>query len=322
MINVMNVSLFSITSFDMQKIININFDKAAKEMTPSEVFGDELIVSKLQNRRNNSQRIENMPTIRLDAVTFFICMHGEISFHLDYRDYQLNRNMLLQLNRIHILNNVRMSNNYEGYMVAISPYLAQFIMSNVHSMKKASVRLERFFPLMELSESQMNSLIEIIIRIIKIMKDSKHAFQNHILKNEVSNFLLEIANINIERSQNQEVAYEAISYKEEVVQNFIHLVFDNCKKEHNVSFYAEKLCMTSGNLSRILKIISGKTTIKWISDTLIMESKILLNKPSVNIQEISEELHFVDQSSFGKFFKKNTGQTPTEFKNKIKKKGK
>lgn len=303
----------------MKEILSIDFNRAAKEMASSEVFGNELIVSDLHNRRDNSQRIENMPTIRLDAVTFFICTHGEISFHVDYRDYHLHRNMLLQLDRIHILNNVRMSDHFEGYMVAISPKLVQSIMDDVHTIKKMSVRLERSFPLMEFSESETNSLIEIIIRIIRIMKASKHAFQNHILKNEASNFLLEMANINLERSQNEEVAYEAIARKEEVVQNFIHLVLDNCKEEHEVSFYAKKICMTSGNLSRILKTISGKTAIKWISETLVIESKILLQKPSVNIQQVSEELHFADQSSFGKFFKKHTGLTPIEFKNKVQK---
>jgi AraC-like DNA-binding protein len=303
----------------MKEIINIDFDRTAKEITSSEVFGDELIVSDLDNRRDNCQRIENMPTIRLDAVTFFICTHGEISFYVDHKDYHLHSNMLLQLNRIHILNNVSMSNHFEGYMVAISPKLAQSIMGDVHMIEKMSIRLERSFPLMKLSESQTNTLIEMIIRMIKVMKVSGHAFQNHILKNEVSNFLLEMANINLKQIQNKEIVYGSIDYKEEVVQSFIRLVFDNCKEEHEVSFYAEKLCMTSGNLSRILKKISGKTAITWISDTLVIESKILLQKPSVNIQKISEELHFADQSTFGKFFKKHTGQTPTEFRNKVQK---
>ncbi|KAA6324899.1 Arabinose operon regulatory protein [termite gut metagenome] len=301
----------------MKGIINIDFDRVVKEMTSSEVFGNELIVSNLHNRRDNSQRTENMPTVRLDALTFFMCTHGEILFHVDYKDYHLHGNMLLQLNRIHILNNVRMSSHFEGYMVAISPKLAESIMADIHLMKNAFISRALFLPLIEFSELETNSLIEIIVRIIKIMKNSDHDFQNYILKNEVSTLLMEVANFNLKRNKNKEVIYETIGHKEEIAQNFIRLVFEYCKENHEVSFYAEKLCMTSGNLSRILKTISGKTAIKWIGDTLLVEAKILLQKPNINVQQVADGLHFGDQSSFSKFFKKHTGQTPTEFKNKV-----
>ncbi|KAA6339197.1 Arabinose operon regulatory protein [termite gut metagenome] len=129
-------------------------------------------------------------------------------------------------------------------------------------------------------------------------------------------FLLEMANINLQRNEERAQAYEA-SHKEEIVQQFIRLILSHCKQQHEVSFYAKELCITSGYLSRIMKTSSGKTAIKWISDALIAESKILLRRPNVNIQQVSDELHFGDQSSFGKFFKKHMGLTPMEYKNEI-----
>lgn len=301
----------------MREIISIDFNRAARQMSSSEVFGDELIVSDLHNRRNDTQRLDNVPTIRLDAIIFFICTQGEISFHIDYKDYHLHENMLLQLNSIYILSNVRMSNDFEGYFIAISPKLAYSIIDEVQAIKKIYVSFDRSVRSIEFSESERSDLIENIIRIIKMMKYSGHAFQNHILKNETSNLLLEIANIYLARKNNNGITDEVLSRKEEAVQKFVRLVFDNCKKEHEVNFYAEQLCMTSGNLSRILKTISGKTAIKWISDTLVIESKLLLQNPNTTIQQVSEELNFGDQSSFGKFFKKHTGITPMEFRNKV-----
>lgn len=75
--------------------------------------------------------------------------------------------------------------------------------------------------------------------------------------------------------------------------------------------------MTPGNLSRAVTAASGKSPIKWISDAVVAEAKILLRNPDMNIQQVSEELHFGDQSSFGKFFKKHTGFTPIEYKGNI-----
>ncbi|MCD8179486.1 MAG: helix-turn-helix domain-containing protein [Tannerellaceae bacterium] len=70
------------------------------------------------------------------------------------------------------------------------------------------------------------------------------------------------------------------------------------------------------NLTRIITSNSGKSPLKWIHDDLIAEAKTLLWKPDISIQEIAEELHFGDQSSFSKFFKKNVGVTPTKFRKK------
>ena len=303
----------------MREIINIDFNRAAREMSSSEVFGNELIVTDLQSRKNDKQRLENAPAIRLEAVSFFICTQGQIEFHVDYKDYRLHKNMLLQLNNIHILENVRMDSQYEGYLVAISPKLTQHIMWEVYTTKKLSAKLERHSPLVTLSEVETMRLIEIILRIVERLKETDHYFQQYILKNEVSNFLLETANINIKQNEAKEQIYNKIDYREEIAQRFLHLVHTNCKEEHEVSFYSNKLGMSTGNLSRILNEISGKSAIKWISDILIMESKILLQKPGMNIQQVSEALHFTDQSSFGRFFKKHTGLKPMEFKNKAQK---
>ena len=47
---------------------------------------------------------------------------------------------------------------------------------------------------------------------------------------------------------------------------------------------------------------------------LIIQAKSLLRTTSKSIQEIADELHFSDQASFGKFFKKHTTMTPKKYK--------
>jgi AraC-like DNA-binding protein len=151
-----------------------------------------------------------------------------------------------------------------------------------------------------------------------MQRDTSHAFQSNILRNEISNLVFEALNIRIKRIKNLPPPDKS-ERKEGVVREFIRLLFANCKKHHEVSFYAEKLCMTVGNLSRITKAYSGKKAIKWINDVLITESKMLLRKPDNTIQQIADELNFGDQSSFGKFFKKHTGLTPREYRKAVQK---
>ena len=55
-----------------------------------------------------------------------------------------------------------------------------------------------------------------------------------------------------------------------------------------------------------------------INDRLVIEAKrMLFEKKEMRIKEISFELGFSDASNFVKFFKKNTGMGPTEFRDKL-----
>jgi AraC-like DNA-binding protein len=162
----------------------------------------------------------------------------------------------------------------------------------------------------------MQCLSDIIERIIKIQGDTSHTFRSYIVRNEVSNLVLEIMNFKLKKNKNQTMFIKS-EYKEEIALKFIPLVLQNCKEHHEVSFYAEKMCMTAGNLSRIMKAFSGKTAVRWINDVLVTEAQILLRKPNSTVQQVADELNFGDQSSFGKFFRKHTGMTPRKYKKKI-----
>ena len=91
-----------------------------------------------------------------------------------------------------------------------------------------------------------------------------------------------------------------LSRKEELFEQFLQLLFEHCKEQHVVTFYAEKLFITPQYLSLILKELTGKSANKWIDDALIVEAKMLLKAPQATVQQVADILHFSDQSTFGK----------------------
>jgi AraC-like DNA-binding protein len=102
--------------------------------------------------------------------------------------------------------------------------------------------------------------------------------------------------------------------KEEVFEQFLRVLSETFRKERSVNYYANKLFLTSKHLSRVVKEISGKTAGEWIDDFVILEAKALLRSSEKSIQEISEALHFANQSFFGKYFKHHTGMSPKEYR--------
>jgi len=104
------------------------------------------------------------------------------------------------------------------------------------------------------------------------------------------------------------------SRKESITMKFLQLVSINFMKEKELKFYADKLLISSKYLSNTVREITNQPPSKFITEALLNNAKILLLSSDNSIKEISNELDFSDQYAFGKFFKKHTGLSPSNFR--------
>jgi AraC-like DNA-binding protein len=105
-----------------------------------------------------------------------------------------------------------------------------------------------------------------------------------------------------------------VTRKENLVKNFTLLVQKQFRLLRNVNKYAAQLNITPKYLTETVKEITGKTAGEIIDDFVLLEAKLLLDNPVLSIAEIADELHFSDQSFFGKYFKRHTGLSPKEYR--------
>jgi AraC-like DNA-binding protein len=106
-----------------------------------------------------------------------------------------------------------------------------------------------------------------------------------------------------------------LSRPDELYRQFRKLLAKDFRQGHNISYYANRLHVSETYLSRAVRKASGKTVNHYITTTLINNARHDLIFRDANIKEIAEDLGFADQSSFGKFFKKETGLSPMTFRN-------
>jgi AraC-like DNA-binding protein len=83
---------------------------------------------------------------------------------------------------------------------------------------------------------------------------------------------------------------------------------------HMVSDYAEELAVTSDYLNKIVKNLTGTSAKDHIQSKLITEAKRSLLFSNISNKELAYELGFEEPAHFNNFFKKITGQTPSEFR--------
>lgn len=82
----------------------------------------------------------------------------------------------------------------------------------------------------------------------------------------------------------------------------------------SVQFLSEKLNLSPGYLSDMLRSLIGQNAQQYIHEKLIEKAKERLTTTQLSMSEIAYELGFEHSQSFSKLFKNKTNQSPMEFR--------
>lgn len=99
---------------------------------------------------------------------------------------------------------------------------------------------------------------------------------------------------------------------------FLVMLQDNYKNRYELGYYADRLNISTRYLYSSVVASTGKSPKQWINQTLMSESKRLLEDPDISILQVSQILHFATLQSFGKFFRVQTGMSPRDYRSQIK----
>jgi len=102
-------------------------------------------------------------------------------------------------------------------------------------------------------------------------------------------------------------------------KNFLKILEENFHRPEGVEYYAEKLFMSPRNLNLICQSILHQTVTETIEIRKLIEAKNLLTNTDKSISEIGFELGFNEKAYFTNVFKKKAGQTPTAFREEMRK---
>ena len=114
--------------------------------------------------------------------------------------------------------------------------------------------------------------------------------------------------------------YRTVKLNETAVEKRVSTLFSNdlaqyFRDHRDVGFYAAKVCLTPKHFSTVIRQETGHTAAWWIHRQVVSEAKNLLTmRPDLNIQAVADQLGFADQATFSRYFHRETGISPTEFR--------
>lgn len=100
----------------------------------------------------------------------------------------------------------------------------------------------------------------------------------------------------------------------DLVREFNFLVEQHFKTKHSVIEYAELLNRSPKTISNLFSKLNRKTPLQYIQDRKMLEARRLLGHSDLSIKQISDEIGFEDSQSFSRFFKKQAGISPSEYR--------
>ncbi|WP_200977949.1 AraC family transcriptional regulator [Echinicola sp. 20G] len=160
-------------------------------------------------------------------------------------------------------------------------------------------------------ESEILSLFELILGKYQKQQESQNVLLAYI------NLFLGL----VESYYQRQFATEAQKYNH-IISEFQQLLRDYYKGEFQgiptVKYFADQLKLSPNYLGDIIKNFTHRSAIDTIHDHIILEAKKLLEKSNLNSSEIAFDLGFDYPNYFAKFFKKQTKQTPKEYRSSIK----
>lgn len=116
------------------------------------------------------------------------------------------------------------------------------------------------------------------------------------------------------RIYKKKIQLQASDQNTNIIREYNFLVEKHFREKHTVKEYADLLFKSPKTLSNLFKKMGDTSPFQFIHQRIMIEAKRLLTYSDQSISDITYELGFSDIHVFSRFFKKNDGVSPQNFR--------
>ena len=173
-----------------------------------------------------------------------------------------------------------------------------------------------YAPLVQLHEPKLKLSHDDALRLGDKMREIRdYLHSDHIYKEKILQMLYAVFLLDLQNAQERALPQRSVPPRvEEIFIGFLRLLPLHFAEHHHIAFYAERLNISTVYLSRVVRQVTGRTVIDYINQFLVMEASFLLRTSDLSISQIAGQLHFSDLASFSKFFSRQKGVSPKEYR--------
>ncbi|MGM9713511.1 MAG: helix-turn-helix domain-containing protein [Prevotella sp.] len=248
-----------------------------------------------------------------DMIVHILMLEGEMRVGCGGRHYLLTKGCFANFLDIKSLEACDVSADAEAYvMLLAAPYIIS-LLKHTPPFPPTYVLKIKQCPVSVMPAETVLLFKRRIESMVYILLDRDHHFQSDMLGCALRMLMMDMANEHI-RQEETGGDLATTGRKQVIFKQFIRLLLTHIRDEHNVRWYASQLCVTPQYLNRVVKQTSQKTAYDHICTTLTGAIIEQLENTDRSVLQIADTFHFPDQATLSKFFKRQTGKTPTEYR--------
>lgn len=244
---------------------------------------------------------------------FFIISHklsGTARIKVDMVDYdmQSDKNYIIRLSPGQIVTMEEVSADFDGYVLLMSTSFIESLM--VYMGQDVSIKGLMTDLVKPQEDNERHTMEYIITALRNIIDDDSNPYRRKVLEH-----MLMVIFYGSQQARSVMMEDKKPRTSAEVLtMKFLQEVKEHFRRERQLGFYAERLCITPRYLSRVVRETTGASAAEWIERYVVLEARALLKSTTMTIQQVSDALNFPSQTFFGKYFKRRLGISPKEYR--------
>ncbi|HEC19990.1 MAG TPA: helix-turn-helix domain-containing protein [Gammaproteobacteria bacterium] len=297
------------------RIVPVSYEPPATYNLDLEIFS----ISALRRRVTAQCRIHT-----LEHIEFYLLIYiteGQCLHMVDFESIACAQGSLLVL-RPGQIQRFDMTSHYQGWMLIFRPeFLQPRLQPSAPAKETATLvtdleifnRLESLPTHFPLNEEEQGAVLESIIRMSRDAQLESDTHTLHmLLRNQLHALLIRLflARPTVEHSEATAPAFlkRFMRYRLAVERNF--------QRWHRVADYADFLGCSEKSLTRATLSVAGISAKGFLSKRIILEAKRLLLHTGMPVANIADALGFDEATNFVKFFRREVGCSPGDFRQK------
>lgn len=245
-----------------------------------------------------------------DYLAHAICLGGSCRFMFNDKDFELHEGDLMIVRKGKLIEKVRYSDDFKVKVLYATSSFIELCTPMTNYGMRGSLALF-FNPVMKLTPEQYDLCVREFKWIEFRLNQTDNNFYIETLRNAVQSAILDFFEFHSKNYGDLKLSTQNAM----IMGKFLNMLENGSyRKNREVSFYADALCVTPKYLSEVSKKVSGFAANYWINRYTILDISRLLRDKSLTFVQISDMFGFSSPAYFSRYVQHNLGVNPTEYR--------
>ncbi len=241
-----------------------------------------------------------------------LCHSGHMECEYDLRPVEFHAHDIAVMRPGHIIRQIAKSDDYSVQLIVTPVSFLNTMRRQYMNHHLATRKSFDTHPCQHLNDEQYRQVCD-AFNLMRTACNVDGLYRDELISSTFHTLMVLLSTYRYEQLDGMQDAGRQLSSR------FNDALIEHYRESREVGFYARMFHLSPKYFSTLIKQETGYGAGEWIDRYVVLQAKALLNRMrNLSIQEITDRLGFSEQASFSRFFKRNTGMSPTEYRDRVK----